>query len=489
MIRNDESVVALKHTIVEALARYLWNDVLNEEKIEELIYQISPGPHASWRCCVYKEREILRWRIRLARNQNADIKGDTDNIIQVIKPACEECPIASYTVTDNCRLCLGKACLNACRLDAIYIDGNRTRIDVNKCKECGMCANACPYGAIAHLVRPCKKVCPVDAIYYDEDGICIIDEDKCIRCGKCIHNCPFGAIDSKVTVLDIIEAIKEGKEVYAMLAPATEGQFGDGVSMAVLRAALKKVGFKDAVEVGLGGDMTAAYESEEWSEAYSDGRKMTTSCCPAFINLLKKHYPKVYEENMSTIVSPMCAVSRYIKALHPDAITVFIGPCIAKKSEVKEMGIEGNADHALTYGEMTSLLRSRDIEIVPVEEDYQEASLMGKNFAVSGGVAEAVMSCMRERGQDTSGLNIRRANGGKECVVAATLLNAGKLPEDFVEGMACEGGCIGGPSRHEMPAKTMAVRKKLQEKADERSVLENLKNYPMDKFSMNRDNR
>ena len=218
-----------------------------------------------------------------------------------------------------------------------------------------------------------------------------------------------------------------------MTAPATEGQYGQDITMAALRAALKKAGFADMIEVGLGGDMTAAYESAEWYEAHEEGRKMTTSCCPAFINLLKKHYPKVYQENMSTIVSPMCAVSRYLKATHPGCVTVFIGPCIAKKSEAREMGIEGNADHVLTYGEMSSILKSRDIEIVPVEEDYQEASLMGKGFAASGGVAEAVLSCMKERGQNTEGINVRKATGGKECIVAVKLLQMGRLPEDSLQ--------------------------------------------------------
>ena len=82
-------------------------------------------------------------------------------------------------------------------------------IDPNKCKECGKCAQACPYNAIAHLERPCKKVCPVDAITYDEYGICVIDEKKCIQCGACIHSCPFGAIGSKTFMVDVIRLIKE----------------------------------------------------------------------------------------------------------------------------------------------------------------------------------------------------------------------------------------------------------------------------------------
>ena len=208
MIRNDEGAVALKHRVVEGLARMEWEDRLTEQNKEALAYEISPGPHATWRCCVYKEREILRWRMRLASNENASVNKPSKNIIQVIEPACEECPLSSYTVTDNCRLCLGKACMNSCRFGAISISDTRAKIDPNMCRECGMCANACPYGAIAHLVRPCKRLCPVDAISYDEYGICVINEEKCIRCGQCIHSCPFGAIDSKVHVLDVIRAIK-----------------------------------------------------------------------------------------------------------------------------------------------------------------------------------------------------------------------------------------------------------------------------------------
>ena len=487
MIRNDEGAVALKHRVVEGIARMAWNDELNEQNKEALAYEISPGPHATWRCCVYKEREILRWRMRLACNEPASVTKPSNNIIQIIEPACEECPLSTYTVTDNCRLCLGKACMNSCRFGAISIGDTRAKIDPTKCKECGMCAQACPYGSIAHLIRPCKKPCPVDAISYDEYGICKIDEEKCIRCGKCIHSCPFGAIDSKVEVVDVIKAIKSGRQVYAMCAPAIEGQYGKDITMASIRAALKKAGFTDMIEVGLGGDMTAAYESEEWYEAYQEGRTMTTSCCPAFINLLKKHFPDIYRDNMSSVVSPMCAVSRLLKALQPDCMTVFIGPCIAKKSEAGEMNIEGNADHVLTFGEMRMMLKAKDITLEPVTEQYQEASKFGKGFAASGGVANAVLRCMDERGQDTSGITLRKCAGGKECVAAIRLLKAGKLPEEFIEGMMCEGGCVGGPSKHIQENVVMRTRAQMMQNADDRSILENVKNYPMDKFSMFRE--
>ena len=487
MVTNDATLVKLKHKIMEETARLAWDGNLDEEHKEKLIYEIIPGPMATYRCCVYKERELVKQRIRLSEAKNPDGVSTSENIVQVIRPACEECPLSAYTVTDNCRLCMGKACLNSCKFGAISIGEHRTKIDPNKCKECGMCAKACPYGAIAHLVRPCKKACAVGAITYDDHGICVIDESKCIQCGHCIHSCPFGAIGSKTYLVEIIKAIRAGKEVYAMAAPATEGQFGGDITMKSIKEAFLKMGFTDMIEVGLGGDMTAAYESLEWAEAKEKGEKMTTSCCPAFMNMIKKHFPKQYAENVSQTVSPMCAISRYLKALHPGCVTVFLGPCIAKKSEAADKSIPGNADYAITYGEFRALMRSKGIEVETQENSYQESSIWGKRFATSGGVAQAVLECMKERGQETSDIKFVQVAGGTECKTTLTMLKAGRLKEDFVEGMICEGGCVGGPSKHKTEMEIKRAREGLLKQADGRKVLENLKAYPMDKFSMYRD--
>ena len=349
MVTNDATILRLKHDVLYEVAKRAYEGTLEEER-DQLPYEMIPGPQAQYRCCIYKEREIIRQRVRLAEGK-CPSGYDSMNVVQVIGAACEECPIASYIVTDNCRMCMGKACQNSCNFGAIYMGNEHAHIDPNKCKECGKCAQACPYNAIAHLERPCKKVCPVDAITYNEYGICVIDEDKCIQCGACIHSCPFGAIGTKTFLVDIIRLMKAGQKVVAMVAPATEGQFGNNITMGSWKTALKKIGFADMVEVGLGGDMTAAYEAEEWAEAYKEGKKMTTSCCPAFVNMIKKHFPML-EENMSTTVSPMCAVSRMLKSQDPNIITVFIGPCIAKKSEALDLNIIDNADYALTFGEV-----------------------------------------------------------------------------------------------------------------------------------------
>jgi [FeFe] hydrogenase (group B1/B3) len=472
---------------MEETAKLAWDGKLDEEHREKLIYEIIPGPMATYRCCVYKERELVKQRINLSLAKCPDGISQSENIVQVIRPACEECPLSAYTVTDNCRLCMGKACINSCKFGAISIGERRTHIDPNKCKECGMCAKACPYGAIAHLVRPCKKACPVGAITYDDNGICVIDENKCIQCGHCIHSCPFGAIGSKTYLVNIINDIRAGKEVIAMVAPATEGQFGADITMKSIKEAFIKMGFADMVEVGLGGDMTAAYESIEWAEAKEEGKKMTTSCCPAFMNMIKKHFPKQYEENVSQTVSPMCAISRYLKATRPGCVTVFLGPCIAKKSEAADKSIPGNADYVITYGEFRALMRSKGVEVQAEDNSYQESSIWGKRFATSGGVANAVLECMQERGQDTSGITYVQVAGGLECKTTLTMLKANRLKEDFVEGMICEGGCVGGPSKHRTEMEIKRAREGLLKKADGRKVLDNLKNYPMDKFSMYRD--
>ena len=487
MITNDKGIVDLKHEILREVCTLAWEDTLTEENIEKIVYTISPGPKPQYRCCVYKEREIVRGRIRLAMGQNPDPAHPSDNVVAVIPAACDDCPIQEYTVTDSCRFCLGKACLNACRFNAISPGDTKMRIDPARCKNCGLCSRSCPFGAIVHMQRPCKKACPANAIHYDENGLCMIDDDKCIHCGHCIHNCPFGAIGSRIFAVDIIRAIKAGKRVIAMCAPATEGQFGADISMGAIRAALRKAGFADMVEVGLGGDMTAAYEAKEWIEAKKEGRRMTTSCCPAFISMLRHQFPEQYEENKSSTVSPMVAVSRYLKSLDPDCVTVFIGPCIAKKGETLNPFIADRPDYALTYGETVALLDSRGIVIEPSDEPYQESSLFGKGFAGTGGVAAAVLEVMREMGEDTSDISLLTCAGGEECKKALTMLKAGRLNEDFIEGMMCPGGCVGGPSKHQAEGLVLRARTQLFAQADGRGILDNLKNYPMDQFSMFRD--
>ena len=165
----DENVIKIKHDVLYTVAKLAFEGRLEEER-DHIATELIP--------------------VRLAEGKAPGAEDD-GNVIQVISSACEDCPISSYTVTENCQNCLGKACVNACKFGAIEPGRDRSHIDPSKCKECGRCAQACPYNAIAHLKRPCKFSCPVNAITYNEYGISVIDKEKCIRCGKCIHSFPF----------------------------------------------------------------------------------------------------------------------------------------------------------------------------------------------------------------------------------------------------------------------------------------------------------
>lgn len=483
MKTNDEALLKIKYNVLHEVAKMAFDGVLDEEK-DNIPFKLIPGPKAQFRCCVYKEREIIRQRVRLAEGKCPSDKH-SGNMIQVISSACEECPITRFVVTDNCQKCMGKACQNACNFGAISIGRDRAHIDPGTCKECGRCAQACPYNAIAELIRPCRRACPVDAITMDQEtGICQIDEKKCIQCGACVRSCPFGAISSKVFIVQVIRAILAGKNVVAMVAPAGEGEFGPDITMESWRTALKKTGFSDMVEVGLGGDMTAAYEAMEWAEAYKEGKKMTTSCCPAFVNMIRKHYPTLVG-NMSTTVSPMCAVSRMLKAKDPETVTVFIGPCMAKKAEAADPATPGNADYVLTFGEAIEMMRAKGIELEAEENTSQQASVFGKRFGNGGGVTNAVLQCLKEKGESTD-VKVARCSGSADIKKALLLMKVGRLPEDFIEGMMCQGGCVGGPSNLKQETAFKKDRDKLIGQADGRGVWENLKDCGMENFSMHR---
>lgn len=482
MFSNDATIIKIKHQVLAEIAKLVFDGKFEEEK-DNLPFKLIPGPKANFRCCIYKEREVVRQRIRLAEGKCPGEKK-SNNIVQIIASACEECPISRYVITDNCQKCMAKKCQQACNFGAISMGRDRAYINPSQCKECGMCAKACPYNAIAELMRPCKRSCPVDAITMDENGVCEIDESKCIECGKCIHSCPFGAISSKSYIVDIINDIKAGKHVVAMLAPAAEGQFGENITMASWKKALLKVGFYDFVEVGLGGDLTAAAEAKEWAEAYKQGSKKTTSCCPAFVNLIKQHFPEL-SGYISNTVSPMCAVSRLIKAKDKDAITVFIGPCVAKKSEAADKSIEGNADYVVTFGEIRAIMKAKGVVLEPEENNLQDASVFGKRFGNGGGVANAITQCLREDGENDE-INILKCDGIAECKKALLLLKAGRLTQDFIEGMACVGGCVGGPSRHTEINKAKKARDTLIASAKESGIHDNLKKYDLESFSMHK---
>lgn len=481
MLEVNDNIRTIKHEVLFEVAKLAFEGSLQEEK-EDLPFRLIPGPQANFRCCVYKEREIIRQRIRLAEGKSPSANSDNKNIVQVINSACEGCPIARYIVTENCQKCMSKKCQQACNFGAVSMTKDRAYIDPAKCKECGKCSQACPYNAIADLMRPCKRSCPVNAISMDDNNIVVIDEDKCISCGSCIKDCPFGAISDRSFIVDVINLIKEGKEVYALVAPAIEGQFGPTASIGKLTNALIDLGFAGLYEVSIGADLVADSESKEWAEAYKEGKKMTTSCCPAFVNMIKKHYPTLVA-NMSTTVSPMTATAKLVKSIHKDAVAVFIGPCIAKKGEVLDTVALNGADYALTFDELYAMLQAKSIDVASYDNEVQQGSLYGKRFATAGGVTAAVLQAFKENGEDITP-TVRGCSGGEECKKALLLLKAGRLPEDFIEGMACIGGCFNGPGSILTGKPAETNRSKLLASSDDRTIAKVYENYDCEPVHM-----
>lgn len=464
----DNEAKQIKYEVLVRTVRYAFEGTL-EENLENIPYDIIPGPLPTFRCCIYREREIIRERLVSARGGN--LPGQTEkNVIGVLPAACEGCPISRFRVTDNCQHCLAQKCHEACPFGAISITPRGAYIDPQKCKECGRCAAACPYNAISDTLRPCVRACPVKAIGKDEYKRSVIDYSKCISCGACMKNCPFGAITDRSQIVSIIENIKGGKSVTACFAPAIEGHFGSA-NIGMIKSALKKVGFTDAVEVSLGADAVAEHEAHELAEALKDGKKMTTSCCPAFVEMINKHFPNL-KEYISGTVSPMTAAARYIRMKNPDTKVVFIGPCVAKKQEI--LKVEDTADYVMTFEELAAMFTAKEIDVEEIADNEQDGSRAGKGFAQSGGVAGAVQQVFEEEGIQMP-FSCAKCDGAKECKKILTVLSAGRLSEDFIEGMACEGGCIAGPAGVEPIQKVKKNRVKLLAAADKRGLEENIR--------------
>ena len=469
MIKNDIRF-NLRHEVLKTVAENEYNGTLDRETIDSIPFNIIPGTTAKFRCCVYKEREIIRQRVRLAMGHlpipinNAEHIEMKKHIIQVIPAACEGCPINRFQVTENCQNCMQQACKKACAFDAISITPRGAYIDQTKCRECGKCSEACPYHAIADLMRPCKRSCDVNAIVIGSDRIARIDTDKCIVCGHCVTGCPFGAISDVSQIRDVVVALKDpNREVIAIPAPAAEGQFGPNVTIGRLKTALKKAGFDRVYETALGGDLVSMHEAKELIEHKKEGKKMTTSCCPAFVNLIQKHYPNLMEY-VSTTVSPMQGNVRYIQEKHPGAYIVFVGPCIAKKHEAEMLEAP---DAVITFEELNALFDALKVDPEECEEEIEaDATSYGRRFSSTGGVSASVVKAASEVGVE--GVTAKVCSGVKECKIALAMLKAGKLAEDIIEGMACENGCIAGPGSIAMLNQLKAARlKKIKDKDDD----------------------
>ena len=439
MRKFDTKVQYLKYKVLREVARQAWQDTLLENVLD-IPKIIVPGKQPTMRCCVYKERAILAERVKLAMGGNAD----NPNVIEVIDIACDECPVGGYEVTNACRGCLAHRCEDVCRRGAISFDENHVaHIDKTKCVECGQCAKVCPYTAIVSRKRPCQNACKVKAISMNEEKAATIDNGKCIACGACVYQCPFGAIMDKSYMLNVIDLLRKSEQgrsykLYAIVAPSISSQF-NYAKLGQVISGLKALGFHTVVEAALGADMVAEAESRELAEKGF----LTSSCCPAFVTYIRQSFPQLLPM-VSHNLSPMAAIARFIKETTPDAKTIFIGPCTAKKAEAQLDTVKPYIDAVLTFEELQALFDSRDLDITTLPEDVLDnASYFGRIFARSGGLSDAVAEGLKEQNIDFD-LKPCVCDGIEACRMALLKKSKNALDANFIEGMACLGGCIGG---------------------------------------------
>lgn len=455
------SITDIRRKIFTEIARMAYNG--NYHDLEEIPYKIIPGEIGTYRGSVFLERAIVGERLRLAMglplrpiDQHAPLTtGVSESIvaekyyepplINIIKFACHACPDNQVTVTNACQGCLARSCKEVCPKNAISIVDGKSVIDQEKCIKCGLCMKACSYDAIIKLQRPCAKACGMDAIKTDVNGHADIDYDKCVSCGMCLVNCPFGAISDKGQIFQLITSIKNGDKVIAAVAPAFVGQFGPKVTPEKLKGAMRQLGFADVVEVAVGADLCTLDEAEDFLEKVPSKQPfMATSCCPAWSVMAKKLFPE-FKPYISMALTPMVLTARMIKKDHPDCKVVFVGPCAAKKLEASRKSVRSDVDFVLTFEEIMGMFEAKDIHLDQLAEQdpFTKATAAGRGFAVSGGVAQAVVDCIHKTHPDRE-VKVHAEESLQNCRKMLKDAKAGKYDGYLLEGMACPGGCVAG---------------------------------------------
>jgi [FeFe] hydrogenase (group B1/B3) len=450
---NNSNSIHLKKEILIRLAKAFFSDDF-EENTRLIPFDMRPkGSEVPFRCCIHKERAILKDRaiaglgfsieedderksLKDYAKEALEREKPEEKPLTVLDDACKGCVSNRVYITDLCQGCVARPCQSACKFGAISIVNGKSVIDSSKCRNCKMCIPSCPYNAIVKITVPCEEACPVSAISKNEFGSTKIDFEKCISCGRCVSVCPFGAVHEKSQMIDILKNIKEGKKVIAMIAPSIVGQFPGTIYQ--LKTAIVKAGFFDVYEVAQGADTTTKNEALEFQERMAENAPfMTTSCCAAYNNLVEKHLNEI-KPFVSNTKTPLYYIAQYVKEKYPDCISVFVSPCVAKRTE--GMG-DKNVDYVMNFEELGALFVAKKIEILECEETQfeNESSKQGRNFGVTKGVAGAVSFLAKDvKPCYIDGLN-------KETIKELkTYAKDNLCPGNLVEVMGCPGGCVGG---------------------------------------------
>ena len=478
------SKTEIRHKIFTEIARMAYEGQ-SPEMLEELPYKIVPGEIATYRDSIFLERAIVGERLRVAmglplRNisEHAPIsKGVEASVIEekyyepplinVIKFACNSCPEKRVMITEGCQGCLEHPCVEVCPKKAVHMEGGRSHIDEDACIKCGKCLEACPYNAIIKQERPCSKACGMNAIGSDEYGRAEIDQDKCVSCGQCLVSCPFSAIVDKGQIFQTVMALKSETPVYAIVAPAIAGQF-PGMENNKIRGAFQALGFTDVREVAVGADLCTVEEAKDFLEEVPEKLPfMATSCCPSWSMMAKKLFPE-QAKCISMALTPMVLTARLIKQKEPNCKIVFVGPCAAKKLEASRHSVRSEVDFVLTFEELMGMFEAKQINFDDLPDDpndnFNNASADGRGFAVSGGVAQAVVNVIKKE-DPTREVKVVSAQGLAECKKMMQLAAAGKYNGYLLEGMACPGGCIAGAGTLADPARSAMMLNKYKNEA------------------------
>lgn len=432
----DTNVQETKYKVLKEVIKCADNGTL-DSAMTEIPQLLSPGPEPIQRHSMEEERTVLTERVRMAMGGNAD----NPNPIEVIEAACDACTATGMLVSDACRGCLRHSCMDGCPKQAITIVNHKCTIDPAKCISCGKCAQSCPYHAIIPLKRPCKEACGPKALSIAENGKSKIDNAKCTSCGACLVACPFGAIVDKSFLLRIMDMIKTGKHVYAVVAPAIASQVRTSTVPQVYKG-IKQLGFYDVVEAAWGADMTLYREANEWVERHEEGKVLTTSCCPAFVKFIETQFPEI-APFISSSSSPMIETARQIKREDPGSYCVFVGPCSAKKMEFQLEKTKGAIDCVMSYEELQAWLDAREIDPSKLEvTENEDTTNWGRIFGKSGGITEGLVDYATKKGID--GCNPIYFSGWDDIRATLMKLKMNKSVNNFFEGMACNGGCLNG---------------------------------------------
>ena len=477
------SKTKIRHEIFTEIARMAYEGG-DCNRLDELPYKIVPGEIASYRESIFLERAVVGERLRVAMglslrkiSEHSKISQGVEAslveekyyeppLINIIKFACHSCPENRVLVTEGCQGCLEHPCMEVCPKGASSMVNGRSHIDPDKCIKCGRCVSACPYSAIIHQERPCAKACGMNAIHSDEHGRADIDQDKCVSCGMCLVSCPFSAIVDKGQIFQTILTINSGAPVYAIVAPAVAGQFGPDMKPEKIRPAFQALGFKDVVEVAVGADLCTIEEAKDFMEEVPEKIPfMGTSCCPAWSVMAKKLFPE-YADCISMALTPMVLTARLLKEKEPDCKIVFVGPCAAKKLEASRKSIRSYVDFVLTFEEVAGMFDAKGVDWkdIPEGEPLFRASADGRGFAVSGGVAQAVVHAVKRIDPERE-VKVVNAEGLQNCKKMLQMAKAGKYNGYLLEGMACPGGCVAGAGTLQVVKKAAAALEKMKGEA------------------------